>query len=194
MSKQGCRQLRVAETEKYAHVTYFLNGRQEIPFSGEERILIPSSKIATYDLQPEMSANKITDTLVKVICNDHYDLIVCNFANPDMVGHTGNEAATRKAIQVIDNCLARIINSLQLVNGEALITADHGNAEKMFDENTNQRHTMHTCNLVPLIYVGREAQFQKRRGALDDVAPTLLYLMGFEKPSEMTGRNLIALK
>ena len=194
LSEKGCRQLRVAETEKYAHVTYFLNGRQEIPFSGEDRLLIPSPKVATYDLQPEMSANEITDKLVKIIQNDCYDFIVCNFANPDMVGHTGNEAATRKAIQVIDSCLEHIIGSLQLVGGEALITADHGNAEKMFDENTNQRHTAHTCNLVPLIYVGRKAQFQKKIGKLSDIAPTLLYLMGFEKPNEMTGRNLIALK
>ena len=194
LSKKGYRQLRVAETEKYAHVTYFLNGRKEIPFIGEDRLLIPSPKIATYDLQPEMSANAITDKLVKVIRNDYYDLIVCNFANPDMVGHTGNEVATKKAIQVIDNCIDRIISALQLIGGEALITADHGNAEKMFDEHTNQCHTMHTSNLVPLLYIGRKAQFRKKIGALDDIAPTLLYLMGFKKPNEMTGHNLIMLK
>ncbi|ABX77950.1 2,3-bisphosphoglycerate-independent phosphoglycerate mutase [Coxiella burnetii] len=194
LSARGYRQLRIAETEKYAHVTYFLNGGQEAPFNGEDRLLIPSPKVATYDLQPEMSAVEMTNKLVEIIQNDDYDLIVCNFANPDMVGHTGDETATREAIQVIDDCLKRIITALQSVGGEALITADHGNAEKMFDEKTNQPHTAHTSNLVPLIYVGREAQFCKEVGALDDVAPTLLYLMGLEKPREMTGRNLITLK
>ncbi|WP_264435856.1 2,3-bisphosphoglycerate-independent phosphoglycerate mutase [Coxiella endosymbiont of Dermacentor marginatus] len=194
LSTLGLRQLRLAETEKYAHVTYFLNGGQEAPFLGEDRELIPSPKIATYDLQPEMSANEITDKLVKVIKNSNYDLIVCNFANPDMVGHTGNEAATKLAIQTIDGCLKRIIEALKSVGGEALITADHGNAEKMFNEKTRQPHTAHTNNLVPLIYVGRHAQFQQGIGALDDVAPTLLSLMGLKKPSEMTGRNLIILK
>ncbi|AKQ33289.1 2,3-bisphosphoglycerate-independent phosphoglycerate mutase [Candidatus Coxiella mudrowiae] len=194
LSRLGLRQLRLAETEKYAHVTYFLNGGQEAPFPGEDRMLIPSPKIATYDLQPEMSAEEVTDKLIEMIKNGDYDLIVCNFANPDMVGHTGEEAATKTAIHTIDNCLKRILEALQSAGGEALITADHGNAEKMFDEKTKQPHTAHTCNLVPLIYVGKKAQFQKGIGALDDVAPTLLFLIGLKKPFEMTGRNLIILK
>ncbi|CAN7949865.1 unnamed protein product [Ixodes hexagonus] len=194
LSTLGYRQLRIAETEKYAHVTYFLNGGREAPFPGEDRLLIPSPKVATYDLKPEMSAVEMTNKLVEIIKNEDYDLIVCNFANPDMVGHTGNEAATKAAIQTIDHCLKQIIAALQSVGGEVLITADHGNAEKMFDEKTNQPHTAHTGNLVPLIYIGRQAQFQKGTGALDDVAPILLYLMGLEKPAEMTGRNLITLK
>lgn len=194
LSTLGYRQLRIAETEKYAHVTYFFNGGQEAPFPGEDRLLIPSPKVATYDLKPEMSAVELTDKLVEIIKNEDYDLIVCNFANPDMVGHTGNEAATKAAIQIIDHCLKRIIAALQSVGGEVLITADHGNAEKMFDEKTNQPYTAHTSNLVPLVYIGRQARFQKGTGALDDVAPTLLYLMGLEKPTEMTGRNLITLK
>ena len=194
LSTLGLRQFRIAETEKYAHVTYFLNGGQETPFPGEDRMLIPSPKIATYDLQPEMSANEVTTKLVETIKNGDYDLIVCNFANPDMVGHTGNEAATKAAIHTIDSCLKLILEALQSVGGEALITADHGNAEKMFDEKTRQPHTAHTNNLVPLIHVGRKAQFQKGIGALDDIAPTLLFLMGLKKPSEMTGRNLIILE
>lgn len=193
LSTLGYQQLRITETEKYAHVTYFLNGRQEVPFYGEDRLLIPSPPVATYDLQPEMSSNEITDKLVKAIKKEYYDFIVCNFANPDMVGHTGNEIATRKAIQNVDHCLKRIMAALQFVGGEALITADHGNAEKMFDKKINQPHTAHTSNLVPCIYVGRSAQFQKKIGALDDVAPTLLYLMSLEKPKEMTGCNLITL-
>lgn len=194
LSHLGFRQLRLAETEKYAHVTYFLNGGQEIPFPGEDRILISSPKVATYDLQPEMSANEITNILIEKIKYGNYDFIVCNFANPDMVGHTGNEPATKLAIHTIDTCLKRILEVLQSVGGEALITADHGNAEKMFDEKTKQPYTAHTSNLVPLIYVGRQAEFSKGVGALDDVAPTLLFLMGLTKPFEMTGRNLIILK
>ena len=193
LSTLGYQQLRITETEKYAHVTYFLNGGQETPFYGEDRLLIPSPTVATYDLQPEMSSNEITDKLVKAIKRRYYDFIVCNFANPDMVGHTGNEMATRKAIQSVDRCLKRIIEAIKFVGGEALITADHGNAEKMFDKKINQPHTAHTSNLVPCIYVGRSAQFQKKIGALDDIAPTLLYLMSLEKPQEMTGCNLIML-
>ncbi len=141
-----------------------------------------------------MSAEEVTDKLIEMIKNGDYDFIVCNFANPDMVGHTGNEAATKIAIHTIDNCLKRILEALQSTNGEALITADHGNAEKMFDDTIKQPHTAHTCNLVPLIYIGREAQFHKGIGALDDIAPTLLFLIGLKKPFEMTGRNLIFLK
>lgn len=194
LSMLGYRQLRIAETEKYAHVTYFLNGGKERPFPGEDRLLIPSPKVTTYDLKPEMSAVELTDKLVEIIKNKDYDFIVCNFANPDMVGHTGNEVATKTAIQTVDYSLKRIITALQSIGGEALITADHGNAEKMFDEKANQPHTTHTSNPVPLMYVGRKAKFQKGIGALDDVAPVLLYLMGLEKPHEMTGCNLITLK
>lgn len=191
ISKQGLHQLRLAETEKYAHVTYFLNGGTEEPFPNEDRELIPSPKIATYDLQPEMSAYELTDHLVKAIESQYYDLIVCNYANPDMIGHTGIEPAAQKAISVVDECLKKIIAALQKVHGEALITADHGNIEKMFDETTGQPHTAHTTNLVPLIYFGRKATFSDHQGALDDVAPTLLAIMGYEKPREMTGTNLI---
>lgn len=194
LSSKGLRQLRIAETEKYAHVTYFFNGGIETPFPGEDRVLIPSPKVATYDLKPEMSAVEVTDQLIHAIKSNRYDVIICNFANPDMVGHTGNEAATRQAIETIDTCLQRIIHSLQTVGGEALITADHGNAEMMYDTHTQQPHTAHTSNLVPFIYVGRKAIFTKQQGALDDVAPTLLYLVGLEKPKEMTGCNLIEVK
>ncbi|QHG92286.1 2,3-bisphosphoglycerate-independent phosphoglycerate mutase [Coxiella endosymbiont of Amblyomma sculptum] len=191
LSTLKLRQLRIAETEKYDHVTRFLNGGQKIPFPGEDWKLIPSPRVPTYDLQPEMSANAITDNLVKIIKNGIYNLIVCNFANPDMVGHTGNKIATQIAVHTVDNCLKRILKALQSVGGEALITADHGNAEKMFDENTRQPHTAHTKNPTPLIYVGRKVEFQREIGALYDVAPTLLFLMGIEQPSEMTGRNLV---
>lgn len=189
----GLHQLRIAETEKYAHVTYFLNGGVERPNPNEERILVPSPKVATYDLKPEMNAIEVTDKLATAILSNKYDVIMCNYANPDMVGHTGDEAATQQAIETIDACIKRIIDSLHQVGGEALITADHGNAEMMYDEKTKQPHTAHTSNLVPLIYVGRNAKFTSN-GALDDVAPTLLYLMNLDIPSEMTGQNLLQLK
>jgi 2,3-bisphosphoglycerate-independent phosphoglycerate mutase len=140
-----------------------------------------------------MSAAEVTDKLVEAINAQQYDLIICNFANPDMVGHTGNEEATKKAIATIDTCMRRIIDALKTVGGEALVTSDHGNAELMFDKKTGQPHTAHTNNLVPFIYVGREAKFRDRPGALDDVAPTLLYLLGLKPPAEMTGTNLITL-
>lgn len=194
LSKLGYRQLRIAETEKYAHVTYFLNGGVEAPSADEDRLLIPSPKVATYDLQPEMSAKEVTQKLIEAIKNGGYDLIVCNFANPDMVGHTGDEAATISAIHTIDTCIHDILTALKSVGGEALITSDHGNAELMFDPKTGQPHTAHTNNLVPLIYVGRESQFRQAPGVLDDIAPTLLYLLGLKPPSEMTGTNLITLK
>lgn len=190
LSKQGLTQLRLAETEKYAHVTYFLNGGIEAPSPNEFRQLIPSPKIATYDLQPEMSAYALTDALVKAIESHQYDVIICNYANPDMIGHTGNEKAAEQAILVIDECLDRVMKALLKVNGEALITADHGNIELMYDEMTKQPHTAHTTNLVPLIYVGRKVKSIAKTGALDDVAPTLLYLMGLDVPVEMTGKQL----
>lgn len=190
LSHLNLTQLRIAETEKYAHVTFFFNGGIEQPFKGEDRILIPSPKVATYDLQPEMSAPELTDRLVSEIKKQHYDVIICNFANPDMVGHTGNFPAAVKAIETIDTCLGKIISALKEVGGEAIITSDHGNAEMMFDENTQQPHTAHTSELVPLIYVGRSAKNNKSNGILSDIAPTMLYLMGLPKPTEMTGSSL----
>ncbi len=192
ISSLGLRQLRIAETEKYAHVTFFFNGGREAPFDGEDRILIPSPNVATYDQQPEMSAPALTDKLVEAIKSDRYDTIICNYANPDMVGHTGNFAATLKAIEVMDCMLERVIGAVREVGGEALITADHGNAEQMSNRDTGQAHTAHTSNPVPCIYVGRPARMTEN-GALSDVAPTLLYLMGLAQPTEMNGRSLIVL-
>jgi len=194
LSHLGLRQLRIAETEKYAHVTFFFNGGIETPYPGEDRLLIPSLKIPTYDLQPEMSAFEITRELVAAIKKEYYDVIICNFANPDMVGHTGNFAAAVRAIEVIDQCLHEIISALHAVGGEALITSDHGNAELMFDPNTGQPHTAHTQELVPLLYVGREVRITHPQGRLSDLAPTMLYLMGLKPPPEMTGRPLFQLK
>jgi 2,3-bisphosphoglycerate-independent phosphoglycerate mutase len=193
LSEQGMRQLRIAETEKYAHVTFFFNGGVEQPYPGEDRILIPSSKVATYDLHPEMSAYEITDQLLTEIESEKYDVIICNFANPDMVGHTGNFEATVKAIETIDHCLGKIIPALQAVGGEAIITADHGNAEYMFDKTTDQAHTAHTSDPVPFVYIGRPAIITEAHGILSDIAPTMLYLMGLEKPAEMTGKTLVSL-
>ena len=193
ISSLGLRQLRIAETEKYAHVTFFFNGGEEEPFEGEDRELIPSPNVATYDLQPEMSAGLLTDKLVEAIESEQYDTIICNYANPDMVGHTGNFDATVDAIEFLDKCLGRVMDALQKAGGEMLITADHGNAEQMRGEDTGQAHTAHTCNPVPLIYVGRLAHFIEEHGTLADVAPTLLYLMGLEQPIEMNGRVLLEL-
>lgn len=193
ISELNLKQLRIAETEKYAHVTFFFNGGIESPFPGEDRILIPSPKVATYDLQPEMSAFEVTDQLVAAIKSEKYDVIICNFANPDMLGHTGNLPATIQAIEVIDTCLGKIIAALKSVEGEALITADHGNAEIMFDHNTHQPHTAHTTELVPLLYIGRKATFVKSKGLLSDIAPTMLALLDIPAPKEMTGEALIRL-
>jgi 2,3-bisphosphoglycerate-independent phosphoglycerate mutase len=194
VSTQGLKQLRIAETEKYAHVTYFINGGTETSFPGEDRLLVPSPKVATYDLQPEMSAIELTDKLVTAIKNKSYDLIICNYANPDMVGHTGDQIAAEKAVSTMDDCIKRVIDALRSVNGEALITADHGNIECMYDEKHDQPHTAHTTNLVPLFYVGRKAKFTQKEGALDDIAPTLLYLLALTIPPEMTGHNLLSLQ
>lgn len=193
MANLGLKQLRIAETEKYAHVTFFFNGGAEAPFDGEDRILIKSPQVATYDLQPEMSAPELTEKLVEAIRSSHYDLIVCNFANPDMVGHTGNFGATVKAIEAIDLAIGQIISALKDVGGECLITADHGNAERMHDVETEQPHTAHTSEPVPFLYVGRKADIMSD-GSLQDVAPTLLHLMGVDVPKEMTGQVLIELK
>lgn len=193
LSQHNLKQLRIAETEKYAHVTFFFNGGVEQPFAGEDRELIPSPKVATYDLQPEMSAPELTDKLVAAINSKNYAAIICNYANPDMVGHTGNLAATIKAIEAIDQCLEKVVTAAKAVGGEVLITADHGNAEKMFDEKTGQAHTAHTSDPVPFIYVGRNASICKTDGALADIAPTMLYLLGIDKPVEMSGEKILEL-
>ena len=197
ISTLGLKQLRIAETEKYAHVTFFFNGGDESAFEGEDRILIPSPHVRTYDLMPEMSAEKITDHIIESINSHKYDSIICNFANADMVGHTGNFKATISAIEVIDRCLGKIIKSTQMVGGEILITADHGNAEQIKSYTTekikSQPHTAHTSNLVPLIYIGRSAKFLPGTGALSDVAPTLLNIMNIKQPKEMTGKSLLKL-
>jgi 2,3-bisphosphoglycerate-independent phosphoglycerate mutase len=191
MEKLKRTQLRIAETEKYAHVTFFFSGGREAPFAFEDRILIPSPKVATYDLQPEMSAREVTDRLVEAIRSRHYDAIVCNFANADMVGHTGIFDAAVKAVETLDECLGRIVAAIRETNGECLITADHGNVEQMSDETTGQPHTAHTCEPVPLVYVGARRLQLRSGGTLADVAPTLLTLMQLPVPKEMTGRSLI---
>jgi 2,3-bisphosphoglycerate-independent phosphoglycerate mutase len=185
--------LRIAETEKYAHVTFFFNGGREEPFNGEERILVSSPNVATYDLEPEMSAFEVTDKLVAAIDSGKFDVAICNYANPDMVGHTGNMEATVKAIEALDLSLGRVFEAVRRAGGEMLITADHGNAEQMRGADTGQPHTAHTCNPVPFIYVGRTARLAPT-GALCDVAPTMLYLMGLPQPEEMTGCSLVQLE
>lgn len=185
------KQLHLAETEKYAHVTFFFNGGLETPFQGEERILIPSPKVATYDEVPQMSAYELTDALTTNILAQKFDFIVCNYANADMVGHTGNFDATVKAIEVLDECLGKIISALEQVGGEVLITSDHGNAECMVDLETGQAHTAHTLSLVPLVYVGKRKVTFVEKGTLSDIAPTILHLMGLPQPPEMTGHSLL---
>jgi 2,3-bisphosphoglycerate-independent phosphoglycerate mutase len=194
LAEHGMRQLRIAETEKYAHVTFFFNGGLETPLPGEKRILVPSPKVATYDLQPEMSAYELTDKLVSAVLSGEFEVIICNYANPDMVGHTGNLKAAIRAIEVVDECLGKVAEALSQVGGEMLITADHGNAEKMFDEETHQAHTAHTSYPVPLIYVGRKAEIKIQDGKLSDVAPTMLHLLELPQPKEMTGRVIFGLQ
>jgi 2,3-bisphosphoglycerate-independent phosphoglycerate mutase len=192
VSQLGLRQLRIAETEKYAHVTFFFNGGRDQPYEGEERILVPSPKVETYDQQPEMSAPEVADQLVKAIHSNKFDLIICNFANADMVGHTGNFAAAIKAIETVDNCLGRIWSALKEAGGEMLVTADHGNAEKMQDDEQGQAHTAHTSNVVPLLYAGRPSQCAPQ-GNLSDIAPTMLRLMDLPIPNEMSKHLLVEL-
>jgi 2,3-bisphosphoglycerate-independent phosphoglycerate mutase len=192
LAKQGKTQLRISETEKYAHVTFFFSGGQEENFAGEDRILIPSPDVATYDLQPEMNSTLLTDKLVGAIDSGKYDFIVCNYPNGDMVGHTGSFDAAVKACEAVDTCIGRVVESLQKVGGECFITADHGNAEQMMDEVSGQAHTAHTCEPVPLIYVGRNA-YPAAEGTLSDISPSVLSLMGIEQPTEMTGRVLMTL-
>ncbi|WP_437879626.1 2,3-bisphosphoglycerate-independent phosphoglycerate mutase [Pseudomonas sp. LRF_L74] len=193
LANNGKTQLRIAETEKYAHVTFFFSGGREEPFPGEERILIPSPNVATYDLQPEMSAPEVTDKIVDAIDNQRYDVIVVNYANGDMVGHTGVFEAAVAAVECLDTCIGRIVDALERVGGEALITADHGNVEQMEDETTGQAHTAHTCEPVPFIYVGKRSLNIREGGVLADVAPTLLTLMGLPVPEEMTGTSIVEL-
>jgi 2,3-bisphosphoglycerate-independent phosphoglycerate mutase len=190
LAKNNLKQLRIAETEKYAHVTFFFNGGVEKENEGEDRILIPSPKIATYDLQPEMSAEEVTNNVIEQINNNIYDVIILNYANPDMVGHTGDFAATVKALEAIDKCVKKVIDEILKTGGAAIITSDHGNCEKMIDEN-NKILTCHTCSKVPFILVGLENNTLYQEGSLRDIAPTMLDILNLEKPKEMTGKTLI---
>ncbi|EBI1754886.1 2,3-bisphosphoglycerate-independent phosphoglycerate mutase [Salmonella enterica] len=190
MAKNDKTQLRISETEKYAHVTFFFNGGVEEPFAGEERILINSPKVATYDLQPEMSSAELTEKLVAAIESGKYDTIICNYPNGDMVGHTGVMEAAIKAVEALDNCIEQVTKAVESVGGQLLITADHGNAEQMRDPATGQAHTAHTNLPVPLIYVGKKNVKVVEGGKLSDIAPTMLSLMGMEIPQEMTGKPL----
>ena len=191
LSGLGLRQLRIAETEKYAHVTFFFSGGREQPFPGEDRVLVPSPQVATYDRQPEMSAAEVTDRLVAAIESGDYDAIVCNYANADMVGHTGDFDAAVQAVETVDRCLGRVAAAVEATGGHCLITADHGNVERMRDAMTGQPHTAHTAELVPLVYVGPDDVGLDAGGTLSDVAPTLLELMGLSAPAEMQGRSLL---
>ncbi|NQZ22405.1 MAG: 2,3-bisphosphoglycerate-independent phosphoglycerate mutase [Colwellia sp.] len=190
LEKHNKTQLRISETEKYAHVTFFFSGGKEDEFIGEQRILVPSPQVATYDLQPEMNSTLLTDKLVAAIESGEHDLIVCNYPNGDMVGHTGKFDAAVAACEAVDTCVGRVVAALEKAGGECLITADHGNAEQMMDHSSGQVHTAHTCEPVPLIYIGRNAH-PAEKGALSDIAPTLLQLMGMEQPEEMTGQSLM---
>ena len=190
VSNKGLTQLRIAETEKYAHVTFFFNGGEEKQYKNEDRILVPSPKVETYDLKPEMSAIEVTDKVVDAILSKKYDTIILNYANCDMVGHTGSLEAAIKAVETIDSCLARVLDAMEQNGGTLLITADHGNAEQMIDYKTGEPHTAHTTNVVPLILVGIE-DVSLKEGRLADLAPTMLSIMGIEKPAEMTGNSLI---
>ncbi|TYP53271.1 2,3-bisphosphoglycerate-independent phosphoglycerate mutase [Thermosediminibacter litoriperuensis] len=190
ISNAGLKQFRIAETEKYAHVTFFFNGGVEKPFPGEDRLLIPSPKVPTYDMKPEMSAYEVTGEVIKKINEGIYDVIIMNYANPDMVGHTGVFEAAVKAIETVDECIGRVVEAVQKKNGIVIITGDHGNAEKMVDYETGEAHTAHTSDPVPFILIS-DRSYRLRPGILADVAPTMLELLGIEKPAEMTGRSLI---
>lgn len=190
VARAGLKQLRAAETEKYPHVTFFFNGGREEPFVGEERLMVPSPKVATYDLQPEMSAVELTDKLLQRL--PEQDVVILNFANPDMVGHTGSLPATIKAVETVDTCLGRIADAIKKLGGVLMVIADHGNAEQMFDEETQQPHTAHTTNPVPCILFGYRGNLSLRSGGvLADVAPTLVGVLGLQKPADMTGTSLL---
>jgi 2,3-bisphosphoglycerate-independent phosphoglycerate mutase len=193
LAERGLRQLRIAETEKYAHVTFFFNGGEETPFPGEDRLLIHSPQVATYDLQPEMAAGELTDEVIKAIDTGTYDVIIMNYANADMVGHSGDFDATVQALEAVDACVGRVVESVRAHGGELLITADHGNAEQMADPDTGKPHTAHTTNPVPFLYIGNRSVTMADTGALEDIAPTLLHLMGLPQPDEMTGHALVRL-
>ena len=191
VSKHGLTQLRIAETEKYAHVTFFFNGGEEKQYPGEDRILVPSPKVATYDLQPEMSAYTVTEKVVEAINADKYDTIILNYANPDMVGHTGSLPAAIKAVETIDECVQKVVDAILEHDGTLIITADHGNCEQMIDYKTGEPHTAHTTNPVPLILVTKDENLKVKSGKLADLAPTMLELLGIEKPKEMTGESIL---
>jgi len=191
LAEQGMTQLRIAETEKYAHVTFFFSGGRETPFAGEQRILVPSPKVATYDLQPEMSCAEVTTRLVDAIVTQRYDAIICNLANPDMVGHSGILEAAIRAAEAVDAAIGRIVAAVRQAGGALVITADHGNLEMMRDPVTGQPHTAHTVGPVPLVYLGDRQVTLRGGGALRDVAPTLLDLLGLSQPAEMTGASLL---
>ena len=193
ISKKGLTQLRIAETEKYAHVTFFFNGGEEKQYPGEDRILVPSPKVETYDMKPEMSANEVTDKVVDAINSKKYNVIILNYANPDMVGHTGNLDAAIKAVETIDTCVGRVLEAVNAQNGVLMITADHGNCEQMIDYKTGEPHTAHTTNPVPLMLVGMD-NAKLKEGKLADLAPTMLEIMGLDKPEEMTGESIIVEK
>ena len=191
LSKNGLTQLRIAETEKYAHVTFFFNGGEEKQYPGEDRILVPSPKVATYDLQPEMSANEVTENVVNAIESNKYNAIILNYANPDMVGHTGNLPATIKAVEAIDKCIEKVVDAILKQHGTLIITADHGNCEQMIDYKTGEPHTAHTTNPVPLILVTENKDLKIKSGKLADLAPTMLEILNIEKPKEMTGESIL---
>lgn len=192
LAKNGKKQARIAETEKYAHVTFFFNGGVEEPNEGEDRILVKSPKVATYDLKPEMSAYEVCDKLTEAIRSGKYDVIIINFANPDMVGHTGVEAAAIKAIEAVDECVGKAVDAIKEVDGQMFICADHGNAEQLIDGETGEPFTAHTTNPVPFILVNADPSYKLREGGcLADIAPTLIELMGMEQPKEMTGKSLL---
>ena len=191
ISKNGLTQLRIAETEKYAHVTFFFNGGEEKQYPGEDRILVPSPKVATYDLQPEMSAREVTENVVKAINSEKYNAIILNYANPDMVGHTGSLPAAIKAVETIDECVGKVVEAVLAHDGTLIITADHGNCEQMIDYKTGEPHTAHTTNPVPLILVSNNENYKVKSGKLADLAPTLLEILGIEKPVEMTGESIL---
>ena len=192
VSEAGLSQLRIAETEKYAHVTFFFNGGEEKQYPGEDRILVPSPKVETYDMKPEMSAYEVTDKVCEALENDKYDVVILNFANTDMVGHTGSLPAAIKAVETVDECVGRIVKIIEEKKGNLLITADHGNAEQMIDYKTGEPHTAHTTNPVPIILITDNKDYKlKENGKLADLAPTMLDLMGINKPKEMTGESLL---
>ena len=195
LSSKGLKQLRTAETEKYAHVTFFFNGGVEEPNPNEDRWLVPSPKVATYDLQPEMSAVEVTDGLVKAIRSGEYDFIIVNYANPDMVGHTGIMEAAIKAVETVDTCIGRVMDALLEVNAQMFICADHGNSDQLIDYESGDAFTAHTTNPVPFILVNyTDGVGLKEGGKLADIAPTLLEMMGIPKPAEMTGESLLVSK